>query len=417
MVAGADVVDANECLVMPGFVDTHRHIWQTALRAICAECSLKEYMRGIRFQRAKVYRPPDVYAGNYAGMLEALNAGVTTVFDFSHCINTPEYAAAAIEGLQDAGGRAIFGYGFNEVPLDEPYFVKPEQRSDLARRLRKETLASDDALVTMGVSLSDLLVSGIDRAGAELATGRELGVKISLHSNCFMARDSQSEVAILKQRGLLGPDLLWVHVNLASDDELQAIVDSGGAISATPETEMQMGMGHPITGRFMAAGGRISFGADIVSGGSGDMFFHMRLALQTERMLQNDRTLARGYAPERIELSARTILRAATLGGAEAVGLQRKIGSLEVGKEADIILIRLDEINTMPVNDPVGTVVMHAHPGNVNTVFVGGKIIKRGGKMLVDMDRLRKLLHESHDYLSNAIRAIDPSIPATYVNR
>jgi 5-methylthioadenosine/S-adenosylhomocysteine deaminase len=97
--------------------------------------------------------------------------------------------------------------------------------------------------------------------------------------------------------------------------------------------------------------------------------------------------------------------------------VQRAIGSLEVGKKADIILVRLDEINTMPLNDPVGTVVMHAHPGNVDTVFVGGKIVKRGGKMLADMHHLRKLLRKLHEYLSNATRATDPSVPTTYINR
>jgi cytosine/adenosine deaminase-related metal-dependent hydrolase len=172
---GADTIPANDCLVMPGFVDTHRHVWQTALRGICGEWSLKEYMTGIRFQRAKLYRPEDVYAANYVGMLEALNAGVTKVFDFSHCINTPEHASAAIDGLRASGGRAVFGYGFNHVPLEQPYFTSTEQRGAVARQLRKETLSSDDALVTMGLSLSDMLVSGADRAKAELSIGRDLG--------------------------------------------------------------------------------------------------------------------------------------------------------------------------------------------------------------------------------------------------
>jgi cytosine/adenosine deaminase-related metal-dependent hydrolase len=390
---------------------------QTTLRGICGDWSLKEYMTNIRFHRAKLFRPEDVYAANLAGLLEAVNAGVTTVFDFSHCINTPEHASAAIAGLQDSGGRAIFGYGFNEVPLQNPYFTSVEQRGTLARELRDTRLSSDDALVTMGISLSDMLVTGIDRTKTELHIGRDLGVRISLHSNCFMAPDTISEISVLRDLNLLGPDLLWVHANLASDEDLKAVADSGGSISSTPETEMQMGMGHPVTGRFMAAGGRPSFGADIISGGSGDLFFHMRLAMQAERMLQNDLSLAKEYAPDTVSLSARTILRAATLGGAEAMGMADKIGTLEIGKQADLLLLRLDEINTMPVNDPVVTVVMHAHPGNVDTVLVGGRVVKRAGKLTGDIAKARRLLTESHEFLSDAARSSKATVPGDYINR
>ena len=413
-IPGADVIDASRCLVMPGFVDTHRHVWQTQLRAICGDWSLKEYMRGIRFERAKVYRPQDVYVGNYAGMLEALNAGVTTVLDFSHCINTPEHADAAARGLRDSGGRAIFGYGFNDVPLEKPYFQGLPARIDLLRRLRKEQFASGDGAVTLGVSLSDMMVGGREQARAEVEAAREMGCRITVHTNCFKAPDAFSEIQVLREHNLMGADLVFVHVNQATDEELKAVADSGGAISATPETEMQMGMGHPVTGRFFAVGGKPTFGADIVSGGSGDLFFHMRLGLQAQRMLDNDAVLATGFAPDTIALSTRTALKAATIWGAEAMGLGNQIGTLTVGKQADIILIRLDDINTMPVNDPVATVVMHAHPGNVDAVLVAGKVLKENGRLTADMAQVRRMIQESHEQIMDALAKVQATIPSSY---
>ena len=104
-ISEAQVVDAAGMLVLPGFVDTHRHTWQTAMRGICADWTLLDYFRGIRLQISSAFGPEDVYAGNYVGALEALDSGVTTLLDFSHCMNSPEHADEAVRGLTDAGVR------------------------------------------------------------------------------------------------------------------------------------------------------------------------------------------------------------------------------------------------------------------------------------------------------------------------
>jgi len=269
--------------------------------------------------------------------------------------------------------------------------------------------------VTLGVSLSDMMVGGREQARAEVEAAREMGCRITVHTNCFKAPDAFSEIQVLRENNLMGADLVFVHVNQATDEELKAVVDSGGAISATPETEMQMGMGHPVTGRFLAVGGKPTFGADIVSGGSGDLFFHMRLGLQAQRMLDNDAVLATGFAPDTIALSTRTALKAATIWGAKAMGLGNQIGTLTVGKQADIILIRLDDINTMPVNDPVATVVMHAHPGNVDAVLVAGKVLKENGRLTADMAQVRRMIQESHEQIMDALAKVQASIPSSYM--
>ena len=137
-----EVLDVAGKIVMPGFVDTHRHTWQTALRGICADWTLQDYFRGIRLNISTELSPEDIYAGNYVGALEALDAGVTSLLDFSHCNNSPAHADEAIRGLEDAGLRAVFAYGFYPVPLAEPFFDEPRRadRGRAARALRPPAL-------------------------------------------------------------------------------------------------------------------------------------------------------------------------------------------------------------------------------------------------------------------------------------
>lgn len=409
--ADAELIDASDCIVSPGFVDTHRHVWQTQLRGVTHDWSLKDYIRSIRFQSAVHYRPEDMYAGNYLGMLEAIDAGVTTVLDFSHCVNSPEHASEAIRGTREAGIRSMFALGLNEVPLDNPVFNTLEHRVEHAKRLRAEEFASDDALVTMGISLSDVLVAGIERVTEEVAVSRELDLRLTLHANAVMFAEPVSEVAFLEQAGLLGPDLVWVHMNQTTDEELRRVVETGGALSCTPETEMQMGMGHPAFGRFIKAGGHPSLGCDVISNNSGCLFSQMRLALQAERMIANDVELAHNHGPDTIGPPSETALRAATIWGAEAMGLDSKIGTVEVGKEADLIMIRGDDINMLPVNKPIGSVVLHAHPGNVDTVMVAGRILKRDGRLADDRAELSRRMRDSHQHLMSAIEASGGLIP------
>src|ERR1700730_718596 len=154
-VSDAARIDVTGDVVMPGFVDTHRHTWQTPFRGVCADWTLEEYFRGIRMTVSPNCSADDVFAGNYVGALEALDAGVTTLLDFSHCNNTPEYADAALQGLRDSGTRAMFAYGYSPSPVAAPPFAEHEQRIANARRIREQLLPSDDGLVTMGIALTE----------------------------------------------------------------------------------------------------------------------------------------------------------------------------------------------------------------------------------------------------------------------
>jgi 5-methylthioadenosine/S-adenosylhomocysteine deaminase len=404
-----EVLDASNAIVMPGFVDTHRHTWQTALRGICADWTLLDYFRGIRLHISTEFGPEDMYAGNYVGALEALDAGVTSLLDFSHCTNTPEHADEAIRGLSEAGVRGVFAYGFYPVPLAEPHFTDHELRIADARRVRSEHFSGTggrSGRLGMGIALTELGLVPLDATRREIETARELDVLVTAHIGTVGDPAWPREIELLHREELLDARQVHVHCNACSDAELRLIADHGAAVSVTPETEMQMGMGFPITGRALACGLRPGYGCDIVSLGSGDMFNQMRLGLQMQRALDNDEELREGRPPETIRLGVADVLRLATVDGAAAMGLDSRVGTIEPGKLADIILIRTDSTRFAPWNDAVAAVVLHANAGDVDTVLVGGRIVKQDGRLLdVDAARARRLADDSRDRIMDAVEA------------
>jgi 5-methylthioadenosine/S-adenosylhomocysteine deaminase len=401
--ADARLVDATGCLVIPGLVDTHRHVWQAGLRGLTGDSVLKDYFRSVRFQASSRYRPEDLYVGNLAGMLEALDAGVTTVLDFSHAIGTPEHADAAIDGTVASGIRSQFALGFNDVIGQHESLATAEGRLSLATRLRKDRLHSDDALVTLGAALSDLPEVGLDRIRAELAGARDLGLRSTTNGLAILFTDPVDDLAVFDQAGLLGPDLLWVHLNHATTEQLRRVVESGGSVAPCTEAELAMGMGRPATERVLAAGGHCTFGCDVTTSVSGDLLTQARTAMQVGRLLAADERMQSGFAPEAVPPSCETMLRAATLWGAEALGQSSRIGSLAVGKQADVVLVRADAVNTAPVHDPYATVVTQAHPGNVDTVIVAGQVLKSGGVLVADWTSVRAQLLASAEHISRVV--------------
>ncbi len=397
--AGADRVDATGCVVLPGFVDTHRHTWQTALRAVCADWTLMEYFRGIRQTFSPRYRAEDVYAGNLAGALEALDAGVTTILDFSHCMNSPAHADAAVEGLRDAGGRGIMAYGYFPSGAAEPAFAEHSERVADARRVRSQHFASREGLLGMGIALTETGLLPFDTTKAEVESARELDVLLTAHTGCVWGSMLCMGVDELHAHGLLDPQQVHVHCNALSDGQLDLLADSGAAVSSTPETEMQMGMGHPVLRRWLERGRQPSLGCDVVSSNSGDMFAQMRLGLQFQRAMDNDPLIARGETPEALDLTVRDALRWGTLGGAEALGVDGRIGSLTPGKQADVIVVGSGRMGMGALADPAG-LILHAGASDVRDVLVAGSFVKRDGQLTgAGPSRARGLLETSREWL------------------
>jgi len=409
----AEVVDVSGHVVMPGFIDTHRHTWQTPFRGICADWTLEDYFRGIRMSISPRCSAEDVYAGNYVGALEALDAGVTTVLDFSHCNNTPEHADGALAGLRDAGIRAMFAYGFYPAPAQQPVFTEHSQRLADARRIREQELPGDEGLLTMGVALTEVGLLPFEQTIAEARCARELAIPSVLHTGCNWGSLATEGIPELDHHGLLSSEQVHVHCNTLDERNLRRLAEHDCKISSSPETELQMGMGHPVISRALKLGMRPSLSCDVISSNSGDMFSQMRIGLAFERCMHNDSYNLRNQMPDRMELTVRDALAWGTSNGAHAMGLERRTGSLTPGKQADVIVIGGRALNMSPMADPVGCIIAQASPSNVRHVLVAGRFLKRDGRLLgVDLNHAGSLAAAACERVLGALRdSGEPLLP------
>ena len=401
----AELVDATKMIVMPGLIDAHIHTWQTGIRGIAGNWTMGEYLRGMHANLATGYKPEDIYLGNLAGALTQINGGITTILDWSHNNPTPDHTDSAIDALFESGIRALFGHG---SPKPDPkegqkHFSEIPHPANEIKRLRAGRLSSDDALVTLGMCILGPHYSTYDVTHQDILLAREYGLLASTHMSGGFNRLVPDGIFKMQDDKLLDSKLNVVHGNDLSDEELKILIDHGVNMTVTPEVEIQMGFGDPITGRVMALGGRPSIGVDVESNISGDMFNVIRMALQIQRMIDN-KPFADAHTPiKSLSISSLQALEWATINGAHMMGMADKIGSLTPGKQADIILIRADDLNMHPMNDPVNAVVFYANSSNVDTVYIGGKIKKKSGKLLEKNmpNIMAKLAKSSQRILSN----------------
>lgn len=396
-VGDADVIEADGMIALPGFVDSHRHTWQSLLRGTAADWTLAQYFSGIRGVMGKRYRPDDMYVANHLGALEALDSGITTLYDWSHNNNTPDHADEAVCGLKDSGIRAVYGYG-NANDEWMPPSTLPSNFADV-ERVRRTHFSSDDQLTTMAFAARGPQFTTLDITADEFRRARALGLRLTVHVGDGLWGMCEPIVQ-LASRGLLGDDVTYVHCNTLSERDFRLIGDSGGTASLSPEVELQMGHGFPATLKLLAVGVRPSLSIDIVTSIGGDMFGCMRALMTGTRAVVNGEALKQGRIVDPLPLATRDALEFATIQGARACGLERKTGSLTPGKQADIILIDTNSLNLFPLNNAYGAVVESAHAGNVDSVFVAGRPRKRHGKLLgIDVKALRAKVDAARDSL------------------
>ena len=393
----ADIVDANGMIAMPGFVDSHRHTWQSLLRGTAADWTLGQYFAGVRGVMGRLYTPDDMYIANHLGALEALDSGITTLYDWSHNNNSPDHADEAVRGLKDAGLRGVFGYG----NANDEWVPVSETCTNLAdvTRVRTAHFASDDQLVTMAFAARGPQFATLDITEQELNHVRDLGLRITMHVGDGLWGTTRP-LGQMNSRGLLGPDFTYVHCNMLADDEIRMIADSGATASISPEVELQMGHGWLATMRLLEVGVRPSISIDIVTSIAGDMFGAMRAMLAGTRAVINGRALDEKRMVDPLPLMTTDVLEFATVQGARACGLEHKIGSLTPGKQADLILVNTNALNMFPMNNPYGAIVESANSGNVDSVWVAGIAKKRDRELIgIDIGALRRKVDAQRDAL------------------
>ena len=394
-VGDAEEVDASAMIVIPGFIDTHRHTWQTPVRGVLPCCTLDAYFGDMLGQIGLNYRPEDVYIGNFAGSLEALNAGITTLLDWSHISNTPEHSDEAVHGLQDSGIRGVYAHG---IPGDNSWWAYSDRpHPEDIRRIRERYFSSDDQLLTLALAARAVGNVTPEVAQHDWALARELGIRVTVHVGMRLTTVHVNHILGMHEAGVMGPDTTYIHCTDSTDEELDLIAETGGSASVAAYVELLMGHGPPPVGRLLERGIRPTLSVDVVSSVPGEMFTQMRTALVFERIQAFTESPDEAFAPT---LTHRDVLEFAAIDGARACGLDHKVGSIVPGKQADLVLLRTDMINVAPVIDPAATVVTFADTANIDSVFVAGRAVKRGGELVdVDLNRVFSLLETSRDYL------------------
>lgn len=383
--AGAQVIGAANMIVIPGLIDCHRHSWEGQLRRINPDApTLADYSNATHLSFATHYRPQDMYVGGMITALGCIDAGITCVIDNSHNARSAAHSDAAVEALVDSGIRAVHASGAPQAGNWDHQWPQ-----DLAR-LQKKYFTGDDQLVTLR------MFSAPDRDNWSFA--RRLGLRITTE---FQGPQQAALLDPLWQAKLVGPDNTFNHCGALPDHTWQILRESGANIDVCPRSDAQYALGEGVSAYQHALdhGMKPGFSVDNETSYSSDMFAEMRTAFFMQRaMLQNRRFAGEQNLPKPVNV--RDVLQCATVNGAVCAGLAGKIGTISPGAQADILMIRADDINLYPSNNALGTVVQAADRSNVDTVIIGGRIRKRGGRIIgLDMAKLKRMVDESRGYL------------------
>ncbi len=307
-----------------------------------------------------------------------------TLVDWCHNNPTPASTDAAVSALRESGIRAAFFHGSPkpEPKPGEPHFSEVPHPRHEVERLLSGALSDRSGLVTLGLAIPGPHYSTLDVSLQDFRLAREFGLVASMHQGGGPAKTLGGWEKLI-EAGLVGPDINIVHGNDLSDDLLHRFVDLGVSFSVTPENEMIQGHGFPITGRLLKFGARPSIGIDLESVLAGDLFGVARVALSTQRALDNaDARRTGGGIPATTTIPVREALRWITVEGRACSGVKPRSARSPPGKLADLVVIDADKLDLCPVHDPVSTVVMQTSLANIEAVMINGIWKKKHGRLL-----------------------------------
>jgi cytosine/adenosine deaminase-related metal-dependent hydrolase len=370
-VAGAQVLDGSGMICMPGFVDTHWHLWTSLFRPfVRADVGALGYFP-VTSRLGVHFTPEDSYRSVRLGVAEALSAGVTTVHNWAHNVRSPDHADAELSAMRDTGIRGRFAYGpVQGMPDDQPMDMGG------VARVKRDWMPGD-GLLTLGICSRNVGALNVGGAGArgvvtldmlkqDWGGARTLGLPITMHTS------GASPVMALEQAGLLGPDVQLVHPLLTTPEErtILKMRDVRYSMSPTGEARRPASVGVIQLGELLEAGVKVSLSTDHTTNSVCDPFGAMRLLF----------SLHQHRIGAKVPLTLKRLVQLATLDGAIDLGIADRTGSLTPGKRADIILVRTSDINMTPVGDPYEALVSLGQPRNIDTVIVDGRILRQAGK-------------------------------------
>ncbi|MGW6459429.1 amidohydrolase family protein [Streptomyces sp. NPDC055078] len=383
-------IDATGKIVIPGMIDTHIHMWQQPLRGIASEMWTHDLYKNLVSPSREKYSAEDFGAAVYACGIEMLDRGITGVVDFCHGLWSPEHARAVLDAHGRTGQRALMGYG---LTLGYAYEGQTRPERDLDEKFEDITALSatvptgDDALVRLGVGLSEIEVVGMKRFRRETEFARSLGLRSTLHQN------APHQILDMHEEGLLGSDLIPVHVNAATDEELRLIAEAGIAISVTPEVEVSVGRSLTVLNRAVKAGVKLCIGTDTPARVPLDLLSQLRISntlMQAQDALQARDGGRLPLSPRENSATATPgeLLATITSNAAHALGLGDRLGTLVPGNLADLVVLDPGRYGR-PVGDPAAYAVIFGTSADVDTVIVGGEIRKEDGRLVgVDEEAL-----------------------------
>ena len=410
--AGTREIDGGGGIVMPGMIDTHRHMWQTAMRGYGADWTLSQYFVWYYLENGRHFRPDDIRAGNRLAAIEAIDAGVTTTVDWSHGLQTVGHAEAAVDALRSVPGRFVLAYGnIQQGPWE---WATSNDFRAFATALRD---TADDML---GFQMA-FDVTGDpefpERAAYEVA--RELDVATTTHAGVWGATNDDG-IRLAHDAGFLNERSIFVHAATLSADSYHRIAATGGSVSVSTESEQSAGQGYPPTWALRSHGIPVSLSMDTSVWWSGDLFSAMRTTLGADRSREHLEAHARGETVTNAALRADQVVEWATRGGAQALG-RSDLGRLEPGAKADVVLIKNDRSPvSFPLLNPHGHVAFQAQRGDVHTVIVDGTVVKDAHELVgVDLAAARREVESTIEYLRSTIgeeawqQGMHPEVPAT----
>jgi 5-methylthioadenosine/S-adenosylhomocysteine deaminase len=365
-----ETLDAAGHLVIPGLVNAHGHAAMTLLRGIADDLKLLDWLENYIFPaESKNVSREFVYWGTLLGCVEMARSGTTTYADM---YMFEEEAARATEraGLRGVLGQSVIGF-----PV--PDFNSPEESLAGARAFLERY--RDHPLVIPSVAPHALYTTPLDVVKKAHRLAREFGVPLQIHAveppeenEQVMAKLGRRTIDALADAGVLDPGTILHHAIWLSDEDIRTIARHGASISHNPESNMKTASGLARVPELLAAGVAVGLGTDgPASNNNLDLFEEMDTAAKVHKLFRGDPTV----------LPAKIVFEMATLGGARALGLDERVGSIEAGKLADIVLVDARDPSLVPLYDVYSHLVYAVKGGDVATVVVNGRVVVREGRM------------------------------------